>query len=165
MLLGSPKADLDKLFGKPVMARNILGLPGEKAGTYSWGDFEIIVGFLNDLARYVAVKRRRGPNSPLTPAELAGALSLHAPASTWTIEIPDAPAKKTPEPRRRTKIETPPTTYLSYVEKDPKAKDKVVREIRGWMPGNKPFAFFYLPALEGKPPVLASEWGVNQALA
>lgn len=164
MLLGSSKASLDKLFGKPVMARSVLGLPGEKVWSYPWGDFEVVVGFLNDIGRYAAVKKRRGPNTALTPAELSGALALNAPASLWTLEVPDAPAKKTPEPRRKPRIDEAPTTYFSHVEKDPKSKDKVLSEIRGWMPGNKPYAFFFQPALDGQPPVLVSEWGVNQAL-
>jgi len=164
MLLGSSKAELDRLLGKPVMARTMLGLPGEKAWSYTWGDFEIVVGFLNDIARYSAVKRRRGPNSPFTPAELAGILALNAPASLWSIEIPEAPVRKATEPRRKSKIEESPTAYFSLVEKDPKVKDKVLREIRGWMPGTKPYAFFYLPAYEAQPPLLVSEWGVNQAL-
>lgn len=164
MLVGSTKAELDRLLGKPVMARTVLGLPGEKAWSYPWGDFEIVVGFLNELARYNAVKRRRGPNTPLSPAELAGALALNAPASLWSMEVPEAPAKKTPEPRRKMKVEEPPTTYFSYVEKDPRVKEKMLRELQGWMPGNQPYAFFYQPALDGQPPLLVSEWGVNQAL-
>jgi len=164
MLLGSTKAELDRLLGKPVMARNVLGLPGEKAWSYARGDFEIIVGFLNGVARYCAVKRRRGPNTALTAAELGGALALNAPASLWTIETPDVPVKKMQEPRRKTKIETPPASYFTYVEKDPKVKDKVLHEIHGWMPGGKPYAFFTLPTLDGQPPLLVSEWGVHQTL-
>ncbi len=164
MLLGSTKAELDRLLGKPVMAQNVLALPGEKACSYPWGDFEVVVGFLNDLARYNAVKRRRGPNTPLSPAELAGALALNAPASLWSVEVPEVPVKKSPEPRRKTKVEEKPAAYFSYVEKDPKVKEKVVRELRGWMPGNQPYAFFYQPSFDGQPPLLVSEWGVHQAL-
>lgn len=165
MLLGSSKAELDRLLGKPVMARNVVGLPGEKAYLYRQGDFDIIVGFLRDVARYQAVVRTRGPQRALSPAELAGALALNAPASLWTTEIPSAPAKKTTPSRRKSQIEAPPTTYFSYVEADPKVKGKVVRELRGWMPGTSPYAFFYLPAMDGEPPLLVSEWGVQQALA
>lgn len=165
MLLGSKKSAIDALFGKPLMAKSLFGLPGEKAWAYPWGDFEIVVGFLNDLARYTAVKRRRGPNTPLSPAELSGALALDAPASLWTVETPETPTKKTADPRRKSRIEPRPTTYLSYVEKDGKAKDRILREIRGWMPGTEPYVFSYLPSLDGQPPLLVSEWGVAQALA
>jgi len=164
MLLGSTKAELDRLLGKPVMGRNVIGLPGEKAWSYARGDFEILVGFLNDVARYNAVKRRRGPNTALTSSELGGALALNAPSSLWTIETPDVPLKKAPEPRRKTKTESLPASSFTYVEKDPKVKDKVLREIHGWMPGGKPYAFFYLPTLDGQPPLLVSEWGVHQTL-
>ena len=164
MLLGSTKAELDRLLGKPVMARNVLGLPGEKSWSYAQGDFEIVVGFLNDIARYTAVKRRRGPNTQLSPAELAGVLSLNAPASLWTVETPETPKKPSAPARRKTATEPRVPTYFSHVEKDPKVKEKVIREVRGWMPGGKPYAFFYLPALDGQPPLLVSEWGVDQAL-
>lgn len=164
MLLGSSKSEVDRLLGRPVMARSVLGLKGEKAWAYGQGDFEILVGYLNDIARYCAMKRRRGPNTELTPAELAGALAFNAPASLWTIEIPDAPKKPATPPRRKPATESHPTSYLAYVERDPKAKDRVLREIRGWMPGGKPYAFFFLPALDGQPPILPSEWGVRQAL-
>lgn len=164
MLLGSPKSEVDRLLGKSLLARNILGLSGEKAWTYTQGDFEIIVGCLNDIARYCAIKRRKGPNTELSPAELDGALALNAPAGLWTKEIPKAPKPRANPPRRKPATEPHFTTYLSYIERDPKAKDRILREIRGWMPGGKPYAFFFLPAWEGQPPVLASEWGVNQAL-
>lgn len=164
MLLGSSKTDVDLLLGKPVLAHNVLGLAGEKAWTYAQGDFAITVGYLNDIARYCAMKRRRGPGTEFTPAELAGVLAFNAPASLWTLEVPEAPKKPAAPPRRKPATETRPTTYLSHVEKDPKVKDRVLREIRGWMPGGKPYAFFFLPALEGQPPILASEWGVHQAL-
>jgi hypothetical protein len=164
MILGSTKTEVDRLLGRPTLGRGLTGAPGEKTWAYAQGDFEILVGYLNAIARTMAVVRRRGPNTPLTAAELSGALALNAPASLWALEVPDAPAKKTPEPRRKPRIATSPTTYLSYVEKDPKAKDRVLREVRGWMPGTEPYVFFFLPSLDGQPPVLPSEWGVQQAI-
>jgi len=164
MLLGSTKAELDRLLGKPVMARNIFGLPGEKAFSYSQGDFRVVVGFLHNIARYAAVVRDGGPNTNFTPAELAGALALNAPASLWTIEVPDAPKKAPPATRRKSATPPVPTSYLKYDEPSTKKKGPVETEIYGWMPGNEPYAFFYLPHLEGQPPLLASEWGVHQAL-
>lgn len=164
MILGSTKTALDRLLGKPVMTRTVFGLPGEKAWSYAWGDFDIVVGYLNDLARYMAVKRRRGPNTEFTPAELAGVLALNAPASQWTVDIPDAVKKPATPPRRKPATTGLPSQYFSHAEKDPKIKDKVLREIRGWMPGGKPYAFFYEPAQDGQPPLLVSEWGVHQAI-
>jgi hypothetical protein len=164
MILGSPKDTLDQLLGRPILGRTLTGTPGEKTWTYPQGDFDLTVGFVNDLARTMAAVRRRGPSAPLTAAELAGVLALNGPSSQWTLEIAAAPAKKGPEPRRKSRTAERPTTYLSLVEKDPKTKDRVLREIQGWMPGGEPYAFFFLPALDGQPPVLVSEWGVHQAL-
>jgi hypothetical protein len=146
------------------MARNVFGLPGEKAFSYSQGDFRIVVGFLNSLARYAAVVRDRGPNTKLTPAEIAGALALNAPPRLWNIETPDAPKKSSKPPRRKTATPPSPTTYFSYVEKSPKKTNLGTSEIHGWMPGTEPYAFFYLPHLDGQSPLLVSEWGVQQAL-
>jgi hypothetical protein len=168
MLLTSTKSEIDRLLGKPVMGRNIFGLAGERAFKYRQGDFDIVVGFLNDVARYCASVRRSGPLKELSPSELAIVLSLNAPAALWTVEMAEAPARtarttakgkaaaKTTQPLR--------TTYLRYVERDPKIKDKIIFEIQGWMPARKAYAFFCLPAMDGQPPLLASEWAVNQGV-
>jgi hypothetical protein len=167
MLLTSNKSDIDRLLGKPLMSRNIFGLAGERAFKYRQGDFDIVVGFLNEVARYCASVRRSGPLKELSPSELAIVLSLNAPAALWTVEMSEAPAKAARTTARgRAAKSTPPlrTTYLRYVERDPKIKDKVLFEIQGWMPARKAYAFFCLPAMDGQPPLLASEWAVNQAL-
>lgn len=164
MLLGSKKPEIDRLLGKPVMARNIFGLPGEKAFRYRQGDFDVVVGYLGEFARYCATVRRSGPLKELSSSELAIVLSLNAPAALWTVEVPEASAKTSA--KGKTAKTTPPlrTTYLRYVERDPKVKEKILCELLGWMPARKAYAFFCLPAKEGQPPLLASEWAVNQAL-
>ncbi len=164
MLLGSTKSEIDRLLGKPLMARNIFGLVGEKAFKYRQGDFDIVVGFLNEIARYCATVRRNGPLKELSSSELAIVLSLNAPASLWTIEAPETPAKTTAKGKAVKSTQPVRTTYLRYVERDPKVKEKVLCEIHGWMPARKAYAFFCLPALDGQPPLLASEWAVNQSL-
>ncbi len=128
MLLTSTKSEIDRLLGNPVMGRNILGLSGERAFKYRQGDFDIVVGFLNDVARYCASVRRSGPLKELSPPELAIVLSLNAPAALWTVEMAETPASTTRTTARgRTAKTTQPlrTTYLRYVERDPKIKDKV----------------------------------------
>ena len=165
MLLGSTKPETDRFLGKPMMARNIFGLTGEEAFKYREGDFDVIVGFLNNLARYCASVRRSGPLKELSPSELSIVLSLNAPAALWSVQVSEATAP--PARRKSTKATTQPlkTTYLRYVERDQNIKDKVLYEIVGWMPARKAYAFFCIPALEGQPPLLATEWAVNQALA
>jgi hypothetical protein len=164
MLLGSKKPEIDGLLGKPIMARNIFGLSGEKAFRYRQGDFDVVVGYLNEFARYCATVRRSGPLKELSSSELAIVLSLNAPATLWTVEVPEASAKTSA--KGKAVKTTPPlrTTYLRYVERDPKVKEKILCELLGWMPARKAYAFFCLPAKEGQPPLLASEWAVNQAL-
>ena len=164
MLLGSTKAEIDRFLGKPVMARNIFGLTGEKAFKYRQGDFDVVVGFLNDLARYCASVRRSGPLKELSPPELSMVLSLNAPAALWSVEMSEAPAKTAPRGKSAQSTRPLRTTYLRYVERDPNIKEKVICEIVGWMPARKAYAFFCLPARDGQPPLLATEWAVNQAL-
>lgn len=170
MLLGSTKEEIDRLLGKPIMHPNLLGLNHAKEKTFAYpqGAFDVVVGYFGDVARTMAVVRKKGPLVPLTPAELSSALALNAPATLWTIETAAIP---TPKPRTSKTKQTPakskprgPTTYFSYVERDPKIKDKVTRELFGFMPGNAPYAFFYLPVLEGHPHVLPSEWAVDNKL-
>ena len=165
MLLGSTKPEIDGFLGKPLLARNVFGLSGERAFRYRQGDFDVVVGFLNDLARYCASVRRSGPLKELSPSELSIVLSLNAPAALWSVEVSEAPAKSASK-GRSTKAASQPlrTTYLRYVKRDPDIQDKVLFEIVGWMPARKAYAFFCLPAVEKQPPLLASEWAVNQAL-
>ncbi|HEY5743389.1 MAG TPA: hypothetical protein VIS99_12700 [Terrimicrobiaceae bacterium] len=164
MLLGSKKTDIDQLLGQPLMARNVVGLVGEKAFKYRQGDFDIVVGYLNELARYCAAVRRSGPVRELSSSELSVVLSLNAPAALWTVEVPESAVKTTTKGKPRS-TPSQQTTRLQYVGRDPKVKEKVLCEIYGWMPARKGYAFFCLPAMDGQPPLLASEWAVNQALA
>lgn len=169
MLLGSNKSEVDRLLGKPVMARNVLGLgpTGEKAYLYPQGDFDVLVGFFGDIARYMAVSRKKGPQVALSPAEVSSALALNAPAALWTIEQADPPPPAKAVKGKKTPVKIfpkGPTAYFAYAERDPKIKDTVTREIFGFAPANAPYAFFYLPVLANHPPILPSEWGVDQKL-
>lgn len=170
MILGARKPAIDKMLGRPAMAGNLLDLTsaGEKASLYSMGPFELIVGYFGEVARYMAIRRRQGPRSRLTPTEMAAALSLNAPAALWTSqpgEAPQTPAKSTTKKTASTKAgPKSPTTYFSYVERDPKVKEKVTTELLGWQPAEGPYAFFYLPALDGAPPIIPAEWAVHQKL-
>jgi len=167
MLLGATKADVERVLGKPSIAPVLLGLPDEKTHAYSAGPFDIIVSYIGGLARAMVVQRKGGPRVPLTPPELNAAFSLNAPAALWEIQPTETPAKPAPKAgskSRATKIEATPATYFSFTERDPKIKEKVGTEIFGWMPGDRPYAFFFLPALPGQPPVLASEWALRGKL-
>lgn len=168
-LLGRSKTEIDQLMGSSLLAKGVLGIGGEteKAYQYDAGDFSLIIGFLDGIARYMAVTRSRGPLTPLSPAEMASALSLNAPATTWKKEVATVEYKKPSKSKkteRRTSRPTPPTTYFTHVTSDSKDKKRVVREMLGWTPGGQPYAFFYLPNLPGSFPVMPSEWGVQAAL-
>jgi len=91
MLLGSTKTETDEFLGKPVMARNIFGLTDERAFKYRQGDFDVVVGFLNDRARYCASVRRSGPLKELSPPELSMVLSLNAPSALWSMDFLERP--------------------------------------------------------------------------
>lgn len=124
-------------------------LSGEKACSYQQGGDEIIVGFIKDVARYMAVVRRRGPLVRFSPAELASILSLNASPSLWKKEIQEigsAPAKSSKTSSKRIPASRPPS-------------------ILGWQPGDKPFVFFFLPAWPDQPPILLNEWQVSKAIS
>lgn len=128
---------------------------------WSLGDFDLTISFVDGMARAMAVKRRRGPMSALSPAELASILALNAPASLWTIQsatpVP-SPTSKSARTRPSRRInEKGPHQYFSYAEREAKAKDRITQEIFGFSPGGAPFAFFYLPVVGDGPPVLPSE--------
>lgn len=143
------------------MARGLLGqtASGEKAYAYSQAGDDIIVGFLGDVARYLAVVRKSGPKARFSPAETASILALNAPAAKWKSEKwesrPATPVKGSKTPRKTISPETP-STYFSLSDKG--------RDIVGWQPGDKPFLFFLLPAFPGQPHLLLNEWQVASAI-
>ncbi|MCX7869447.1 MAG: hypothetical protein N2322_05785, partial [Terrimicrobiaceae bacterium] len=161
MILGASKEDLEARLGRGVMGRALLDMPGERAWAWRVGDFDLVVSFLDGMARAMAVKRRGGPMAPLSPSELSAILALNGPAALWSVHNeapePPAPARGAKARPSRTLNAKGPDRHFTLVEKDPKAKDRVHREIFGFSPGGAPFAFFYLPVAGGAPPVLPSE--------
>ena len=101
------------------MARNIFGLTEERGYKYRQGDFDVVVGFLNDRARYCASVRRSGPLKELSPPELSMVLSLNAPAALWSVELSGARVKTAPKGRSTKATQPLRTTYLRYVKRDP----------------------------------------------
>jgi hypothetical protein len=165
MILGRSKTEVDRLLGRGALARNIVGLDGEKSYGHAVGDFEFVVGYLDGVARYWAAKRRRGPLVPFTSSEMASLLALEAPAGLWKTEERGgpAPAARTTKPVRRQSARPPSLSFL-LTERDPKIKDRIVREVLGFAPGGAPYAFFFLPVTEGGRPMLVTEWAVQKAL-
>lgn len=163
MLLGSTKADVDKLLGRPVMARSVFGMTqrGEKTYGYPQPADNIIVGFFDDVARYMAVVRNKGPHTAFSPAEISSLLVLNAPPENWKRETADQrPAPKTAKATKKAISPAPPSFYYSSVQKD---KTRTI-DILGWQPGASPFFLFFLPAWPGQPPLILSEWQVEKAL-
>ena len=160
MLLGSSKAEVDALLGRPVMADSVLDMTsrGEKTYSYAQGADNIIVGFFDNVARYMAVTRSRAPKNGFSPAEMASILSLNAPSSEWKKETADeSSGSKTA--KRQTNNPQPPSNYYSF--NDPKLKFEII----GWEPGGRPFTFFFTPSWTGQMPIVLDEWQVAKALA
>lgn len=160
-LLGSSKADVDKLLGRPVMARGLLGMTaqGEKAYAYAQAGDHLIVGFFNGVARYLAVVRKSGPKTPFSSAETASILALNGSPSLWKSEPSASKAQAAAKPAKVVKKSISPalpTTYFSLALSG--------RDIVGWQPGDKPFLFFLLPAHPGHPHLLLNEWQVARAI-
>lgn len=160
VVLGSNKQTVDALLGSPVMARGLLGMTaqGEKACAYPQPGDDVVVGFFDDVARYLAVVRSNGPMTGFSPAEMSSILSLNGPPDLWKSEQSqdDAPGTKTSKPVKKTIPSGPPSTYYSLSDKD--------RQIIGWQPGNKPFVFFLLPSYPGQPSILLNEWQIASAI-
>jgi len=160
VVLGSDKQAVDALLGGPVMARGLLGMTeqGEKAYTYPQPGDDIVVGFFDDVARYLAVIRTKGPMTGFSPAEMSSILALNGPPDLWKSEQaePAASTAKASKPVKKTIPSGQPTTYYSLSDKD--------RQIIGWQPGDKPFVFFLLPSYPGQPNIVLNEWQVERAI-
>ena len=69
-----------------MIGRSLLGVPGEEVWAWKVGDFDLLVSFLGDTARAMAVKRNGGPKTALSPSEISAVLALNAPAALWSIQ-------------------------------------------------------------------------------
>ncbi len=158
-MLGSNKEAVDALLGQSVMARSLLEMTaqGEKAYCYPQAGDDIVVGFFSDVARYLAVIRKRGPQSGFSPAEMSSILALNGAPADWKMEKDVSPTQaKTSKVVRKTTAPELPSTYFSF--SDPG------RDLVGWQPGEKSFVFFLLPAYPGQPHILLNEWQVARAV-
>ncbi|MFA7345487.1 MAG: hypothetical protein WC003_14395 [Terrimicrobiaceae bacterium] len=160
-VLGSDKQTVDALLGRPVMTRGLLGMTaqGEKAYAYPQAGDEIVVGFFDGIARYLAAIRTKGPKTGYSPAEMSSILALNGAPDLWKSEQPEAGAPNAGKPSKTAKKTASaqlPATYFSLSDKD--------RHILGWQPGNKPFAFFLLPSHPNQPHILLNEWQVERAI-
>ena len=157
-VLGSNKQTVDALLGSPVMARGLLGMSaqGEKAYSYPQAGDDVVVGFFDDVARYLAVIRAKGPKTGFSPGEMTSILALNGPPDSWKSEQSQAAAGKPSKPTKKTVPSESPATYYSLSDKD--------RQIIGWQPGNKPFVFFLLPSYPNQPHLLLNEWQVERAI-
>lgn len=158
-VLGSSKTAVEAMLGSSVMARALLGMTarGEKAYSYAQPGEEIIVGFFSDVARYMAVVRRKGPLVGFSPAEMASILALNAPPAEWTSESAARPAAPPPKSAKATRKATLPPRPDTYFRASAKG-------FLGWQPGEKAFAFFFSPSHPGQPPILLNEWMIERAI-
>jgi hypothetical protein len=161
VLLGSDKASVDALLGPPVMAPGILGMTGqgEKAYRYSQAGDDVIVGFFDGIARYLAVVRNKGPKGPFSPAEMSSILALNGAPLDWEREVvgeekPSAQTKTAAKTVKRTISPARPDTYFTSAD----------QSVVGWQPGDKPFVFFLRPSYPGQPHLLLNEWQVARAI-
>ena len=138
------------------MAKGLLGMTaqGEKAYAYPQPGDDIVVGFFDDVARYLAVVRTNGPMNGFSPGEMSSILALNGPTDSWKSEV--SAASNTPKPTKKPAPADSPTTYYFLSDKD--------RQIIGWQPGNKPFAFFLLPSYPNQPSIVLNEWQITRAI-
>ena len=157
VVLGSSKRTVDAMLGSPVMARDLLGMSaqGEKAYSYPQAGDDIVVGFFDDVARYLAVIRSKGPKTGFSPGEMSSILALNGPPDSWKSEQVTASATVA-KPAKKPAPAAQPSTYYSLSDKD--------RQIIGWQPGDKPFVFFLLPTYPNQPHILLNEWQVERAI-
>jgi hypothetical protein len=163
ILLEKPET-IEAIFGKSAPHRMVLGFNRiEQARQYPLGASTLVVGYINGIARYLAVLKKDGPKTPFTVVELEGVLNLVAPSSLWKeTTAPKEPVAVRPaNPRRRTTKPSQPTRYFKYVDKDAKS-NAVNFEVLAWLPGEDAYAFCYIPS--GTPPLFVTEHQVHNAL-
>ena len=139
------------------MARGLLGMTaqGERAYGYPQPGDDIVVGFFDDVARYLAMIRSKGPKTGFSPAEMSSILAHNGPPDLWKSETVAPTPGKSSKPVKTIPTESP-STYYSLSDKN--------RQIIGWQPGDQPFVFFLLPSYPGQPSILLNEWQIASAI-
>ncbi len=127
---------------------------GERAYGYPQPGDDIVVGFFDDVARYLTVVRTNAPTTGFSPGEMSSILSLNGPPDSWKSEV--SATSNTPKPAKKPAPADSPTTYYFLSE--------IGRQIIGWQPCNKPFVFFLLPSYPGQPSILLNEWQIARAI-
>ena len=143
-ILLKAKNEVEAQFGKKAtMATNILNMvgQGEKAFGFLTGDmdsgFDVTVGFFNDIARYVAFKKRSGRK--WEESDLHSVLMQIGPLSNWSSK--------------------PGSDFFDYVEK---SRGKIVAEATGWQSPKRHYAFPFVPTLDGEIGILPEKSALDQ---
>jgi hypothetical protein len=144
-ILLKPKNEVEAHFGKKAtMATNLLNMvgEGEKAFGFRTGDmdsgFDITVGFFNDIARYIAFKKRSGRK--WEESDLRSVLMQIGPFSNWSSK--------------------PGSDFFDYVEKS--SSKIVVAEATGWQSPKRHYAFAFVPTLDGEIGLLPDKSALDQ---
>ena len=142
-LLLQSKQAAEQHFGKSAtMAPNLLGMigQGEKSVSFLTGDmtegFEVIFGFFNDKARYLAFQKRSG--SPWNEGDLRATLMQIGDYSNWSVK--------------------PASDFFDYVEK---AGKNVVAEASGWQTPRRRYLFVYVPHVPGEVGILPDKTAID----
>ena len=144
-ILLKAKNEVEAQFGKKAtMAANLLNMvgQGEKAFGFLTGDmdsgFDVTVGFFNDIARYVAFKKRSGWK--WEESDLRSVLMQIGPFSNWTSK--------------------PGSDFFDYAEK---SGGKIVAEATGWQSPKRHYAFAFVPTLDGEIGILPDKSALDQS--
>jgi len=136
-----------------LLARALLGLgrDGERAWRYRRGDLDYTVGFVGEVARYLAVSKTTGGD--FREGDVLALLSGELGMSQWTISptYKDAPDERVALPKKgRTK--RPIGRYFTAQRIDP-ANKNVLSNYLGWVWGRRNQFFLATPYAENAAPL------------
>jgi len=135
-ILGENPTTVGAALGASMMGQSLLEQTqdGENAVAYIVGDYQVTVGFFNDVARYVAFAKTSGES--FADGDVIAVLSMIAPWAAWT---------KTSDAMSASKAGTIGTmgslTEYEFVKKD--SVGNVVLEFDGWHRTTKGYVFVY----------------------
>lgn len=84
-LLTQTKQQVDQQFGSPTPAINLIGgfFDGEEACQYDLGQFQVIVGFYQTIARYACFTKAGLDEQAFTPIDVTSCLMMIDSPSAW----------------------------------------------------------------------------------
>lgn len=150
-LLTQSKQQVDQQFGSSTPASNLIGgfFDGEQAFQYDLGQFQVIVGFYQNIARYACFTKATLADQAFTPIDVTTCLMMiDAPADWKSSVVADAsPAAASTGGHGPAPVVIGGTGVTTQYQCTIKDADGNSVGVLAWHRTTKPYVFAYCPMM------------------